>query len=125
MLAALSVGAVLVGVAAGSLAASVVALVSSGILVLLGFEAGPGIGLVLGIVLGLGVGGWVAGKRARHSSRFHGAVTGLVLAFVVMVIAVLGGSPASTITVVWLAFLSAVIAGIAGWLAGRQDSSAT
>lgn len=123
MLAALNIGAVLAGVAAGSLTASAAALMTSGVLALLDVESGPDIGLAIGVLLGLAVAGWVAGRRARHSSRFHGSVTGLVLAFVVMAIAVLGGSPASTMTVLWLALLSAVIAGLTGWLAGRQKTS--
>lgn len=117
----MNIGAVLLGVAAGALSASVVALLFSGLLVLVGVESGAEIGLVVGILLGLTVGGWVAGSRARHSSRFHGAITGMVLAAVVIVIAVLGGSPASTRSILWLALLSAVVAGAAGWLAGRRD----
>lgn len=119
----MNLGAVLVGVAAGGLSASIAALLLGGGLAVLGVEGGPGIGLVVGVLLGLGVGGWVAGARAKHSNRFHGAVTGLVMAFLVMAIAVLGGSPASTPTILWLAVLSAVIAGLAGWLAGRHKAS--
>ena len=53
---------------------------------------------------------------------FGGFVTllNLVLAFVVMVIAVLGGSPAPTSSIVLLALLAIVISGVAGWLAGRR-----
>lgn len=112
------------GVAAGGLAASVLGLVLGSGLALLGIDQGPGIGLVVGIVSGLAIGGWVSGTRARHSARFHGAVTGLVLAFLVLVIAVLGGSPASTASVIWLAVLSMFIAGLSGWLAGRRARSA-
>ena len=121
MLAALNIGAVLVGVAAGGLSASVVGLALGGGLAVLGVDQGPGIGLVVGMFSGLAIGGWVAGTRARHSSRFHGAVTGLVMAFLVLVIAVLGGSPASTASVIWLAVLSTFTAGLSGWLAGRRS----
>jgi hypothetical protein len=62
----------------------------------------------------------VAGHLARHSERFHGAVTGLMLAGLIIVIARLGGSPAGTGSVVWLAILAALIAGFTGWLAGRR-----
>ena len=121
MLAALNLGAVLAGVAAGGLGASVVALVMSGVLTLLGVEAGPDIGLVLGVLSGLAAGGWVAGARSAHSHRFHGMVTGLALALVLLVIARLGGSPAPTWTVIWLALIAVVVAGLTGWLAGRRS----
>ncbi|MGH8944859.1 MAG: TIGR04086 family membrane protein [Acidimicrobiia bacterium] len=123
MLAALDFGALILGVASGGLVASLLALLASGILTLAGIEDGAGLGLVAGILTGLAVGGWIAGARARHSSRFHGAVTGLLLAFLVVVIARLGGSPAPTPTVLWLALLSMVVGGLAGWLAGRRKAS--
>lgn len=123
MLAALNFLALILGVAAGGLAASLLALALGGGLAILGVEAGPDIGLVLGVVAGLFTGGWVAGWRANHSERFHGMVTGLVLAFVVIVIARLGGSPASTPVVLWLAVLSVAISGLSGWLAGRRKAN--
>lgn len=120
MLAALNIGAVMIGLAAGGLAASVLGLAIGGLLTVGGFDSGGEIGLVVGILVGFLTGGWVTGLRARHSSRFHGAVTGLVMAFLVMLIAVLGGSPASTLSIIWLALLSTVLSGTAGWLAGRR-----
>jgi len=120
VLAALNVGAVLAGIAAGGLTASVLALFLSGGLSLLGVDSGPDIGLVIGVLAGLGTAGWVAGSRAVHSHRFHGMITGLLLAFVIMVIARLGGSPAPTPTVIWLAVVSVAVAGFFGWLAGRR-----
>lgn len=120
MLAALNLGAVMLGVAAGALSASFFTLILSWILTVAGVESGSDIGLVVGILAGLAAGGWVAGSRSRHSHRFHGMVTGLALAFVVLVVARLGGSPASTTSVIWLAFVSVVVAGVTGWLAGRR-----
>ena len=108
------------GVATGALTASVVGFGLSSLLTLAGIETGADIGLMVGIVTGLGAGGWLAGKRARHSERFHGAVTGLVLAFVIMAIAVLGGSPAPTSSILLLALIAVVVSGLAGWLAGRR-----
>ena len=119
-MAALGLSAVLAGVAAGGLSASILALLIGGGLRLSDVESGPDIGLVVGVVAGLIIGGWVAGTRAVHSHRFHGMVTGLLLAFVIVVIARLGGSPASTPTVIWLALLSVAISGLFGWLAGRR-----
>jgi hypothetical protein len=120
VLAALNFGAVALGVASGSLTASVLALLIGGGLTIAGIDTGPDIGLVIGILVGLGVGGWVAGAKAKHSERFHGAVTGLLIAFLIMVIARFGGSPAPTPTIVWLAVLSILVSGVAGWLAGRR-----
>ena len=120
MLAALNIGSVILGVAAGGVTASIVSLALAAGLSLTGAEWGADVGLVIGVVSGLVVGGWVSGWRSIHSHRFHGAVTGLVLAFVLLVIARLGGSPATTPTVLWLAFLSVLISGSAGWLAGRK-----
>ncbi len=123
MLATLNSLAVILGVAAGGLTASLVAVVLGGVLAFTGAQTGPDIGLVLGIVTGLFTGGWIAGSRANHSQRFHGMVTGLALAFVVIVIARLGGSPASTPVVLWLAVLSVAISGLSGWLAGRRKAN--
>ena len=109
----------MIGVAAGGLVASVVGLVVSGLLSVIGLETGADIGLVIGIFAGLAAGGWLAGRRAVHSQRFHGMVTGLILAFMIMVIARLGGSPASSWTVLWLALVAIVVSGLFGWLAGR------
>ncbi|HEX6947173.1 MAG TPA: hypothetical protein VF246_07465 [Acidimicrobiia bacterium] len=119
MLAALNLGAVILGVAAGGLTASILGLVLGFGLSFAG-DWGPDVGLVVGILAGLAVGGWLAGSRSRHSHRFHGAVTGLALAFVIVIIARLGGSPASTGSVLWLALLSIVVGGSMGWLAGRR-----
>lgn len=120
VLAALNIGAVLLGVASGGLVASLLGLLVGGGLVVVGVESGPEIGLVVGVLGGIATGGFVSGAKARHSSRFHGAVTGLAMAFLVMVVAVLGGSPASTLSIIWLAVLSTLVAGLSGWVAGRN-----
>lgn len=125
MLAAVSVIALLMGIAAGGLVASVLALGIGGVLSLAEVENGANIGLVIGVVAGLAIGGWVAGRRSSHSSRFHGAVTGLALASLIMATAKLGGSPAGTTVVIWLAVVSIVISGFTGWLAGRRKETPT
>lgn len=112
----------MLGVAAGGLTASLASLLLSGGLGLAGIEAGADVGLVIGILGGLAVGGWVAGSRATHSHRFHGMVAGLLQAFLIILIARVGGSPASTPTVLWLALVSVVVSGLFGWLAGRRGS---
>lgn len=123
MLAALNIGSVVLGVATGGLTASIVSLALAGGLSLAGAEWGADVGLVVGVVSGLVVGGWVAGLSSVHSHRFHGAVTGLLLSLVLVVIARFGGSPAGTPTVLWLALLAVVLSGSAGWLAGRKRAT--
>lgn len=125
MLAALNIVAVMVGLGGGALCATIVALAVGAFLTVIGVEIGADIGLVTGVVGGLAASGWIAGRMARHSERFHGAVTGLLLAGLIIVVARLGGSPAPTLTVVWLAFVAAVVAGFTGWLAGRRKRSGT
>lgn len=123
VLAALNLGAIVLGVASGGLTASLVGLGVGSLLTVLNLDSGADIGLLTGVALGLAAGGWVAGLKARHSERFHGAVTGLLLAFLLMVIARLGGSPASTIDILWLALLSVLVSGFFGWLAGRRKQA--
>lgn len=120
MLAALNLAAVGLGVGAGGLTATVLALALGGLLTVFEVDNGADIGLVVGVIGGLAVAGWVSGSMARHSERFHGAVTGLVLAGVIILVARLGGSPAATTSVVWLAVVAAFTAGLTGWLAGRR-----
>lgn len=122
VLAALNLGSVILGVATGGLTASIVSLALAAGLSLTGADWGADVGLVIGVIAGLVVGGWVAGSRSIHSHRFHGAITGLILAFVLLLIARLGGSPATTPTVLWLAFLAVLVSGSAGWLAGRRKA---
>lgn len=123
MLATLNLGAVILGVGTGGLVASLLALGLSVGLTFAGLDTGPGIGLVIGILSGFAAGGWIAGWRAPHSQRFHGMVTGLFLAFLVVIVARFGGSPAPTWVVIWQAFLAVVISGLAGWLAGRRKTA--
>ena len=125
MLAALNIVAVGLGIGAGGLTATLVALALGGLLTVIGVGGGADIGLVIGVVVGLAVAGWVSGRTARHSERFHGAVTGLLLAGLIIVVARMGGSPAPTLSVVWLAVVAAVIAGLTGWLAGRRKRASS
>ena len=119
----MNIVAIGLGLGAGGLAATVLALALGGLLTLAGVEGGADIGLVAGVVVGLAVAGWVSGHMARHSERFHGAVTGLLLAGLLVFVARIGGSPAPTVSVLWLALVAAVIAGLAGWLAGRRKQT--
>ena len=124
MLAALNIVAVGLGVGAGGLTATVVGFAAGAILALVDMDA-PYAGLLIGIVIGFGVAGWVAGRMARHSERFHGAVSGLLLAGLYIVVASLGGGVVATGSVLGLALIAVVVAGGAGWLAGRRKQAAS
>lgn len=119
MLATLNLGAVIFGVGAGGLVASLIALTLSAGLTLVGFEDGAAAGLIIGVVVGLAAGGWIAGWRAPHTHRFHGMVTGLLLAFMIVFIARIRGSQASIWVIAWQVILAIAVAGTSGWLAGR------
>ncbi len=121
LLTTLRLGAIALGVATGALVAALATLTLGGALALLGMTNGPGVGLTAGVVAGLFLGGFAAGRLATHSHRFHGAVTGIGLAAVVVVIARLGGSPASTITVLWLALVAVAVGSVGGVLGGRKS----
>lgn len=120
VLAALDVVAVGLGLGAGGLTATLVAFGLGAGLALAGVEGGEDVGLVVGILTGMAAAGWVSGRMAPHSERFHGAVTGLVLAGLLVVVARLGGSPAAPMAVAWLAVIAAVVAGGFGWWAGKR-----
>lgn len=117
--------AVLMGLGAGALTATIIALGLGGALTVLDAGNGADIGLVAGVVTGLAVAGWVSGRFARHSERFHGSVTALLLAGLIVVVARLGGSPAPTASVLWLALIAIVVGGSTGWLAGRRKGTTT
>jgi hypothetical protein len=125
MLAALNFGALGLGLAAGGLAASLVGLLVGGGLALADLENGADIGLLSGIVAGLTVAGFVAGKLSVHSHRFHGSVVGLMFAGMLILLASFGKAQISVLTVLWLAVVSSVVAGLAGWLGGRKPGSST
>jgi hypothetical protein len=122
MLAALNLGSVALGVASGGLAATLMAFLAGGALTLLGVDGGADMGLVVGVLVGFIVAGYVSGMRAPHSARFHGQVSGLGLAAIVVLVARIGGSPAGTTTILWLALLAIVVSGLAAWHAGRRRS---
>lgn len=120
MLAALSVQAVVMGVAAGGLSVTVVAFLLGGGLALLDVANGPDIGLLVGLLAGLVIGGWVAGRMAVHSNRFHGSVTGLLIGGLLILLASLGGAAASIWNVLLLALVSIVAGGIGGVIGSRR-----
>lgn len=124
VLSTLRLNAVLLGIGVGSLASTVAAVVVWFVLAALGVESAPDVALVVGIVLGLVIGGFTSGRATPLASRFHGMVTGLALAGLLLVIARLGGSPAPTAQVLLLALIGIVGGGIGGVLGGRWGRGA-
>ena len=120
MLGTLRISAVMVGTAGGTLTAAAVFLVGLLIARLVGADEGPAVVLSISLLAGLAGGGYLAGRVAPFNGRFHGSVTGLAMATVVLVISIFGGSPAPTGQVLLLAVLAIVIGGFSGWLGGRR-----
>lgn len=120
MLGVLRISAVMIGAAGGALLSAAVFLVGVLVARLVGAEEGPGLVLTVSLLAGLSGGGYLAGRLAPVNGRFHGSVTGLAMATVVMVISILGGSPAPTGQVAWLAAIAIIVGGISGWLGGRR-----
>ena len=120
MFTSLRIVAVAAGVAIGGLVTTVAALVLWALFTIIGVDEAPGAGLVAGLVLGLLAAGYVAGRMAPVFERFHGMVTGLVLAGMIMVISLLGGSPASTPQILLLVAIGIAIGGVGGIVGGRR-----
>lgn len=120
MIASLRLLAVVLGVGIGSLAATVLALVFWGGLTLVGVDDAPLAGLAAAIVVGFAVSGYTAGRLAPHTHRFHGAVAGLGLAGLVLIMARLGGSEAPLGQILLLFGLGILTGGASGIAAGRR-----
>ena len=112
--------AVMIGTAGGALVAGAVFLVALLVARAVGGDQGPAVSLSVSLLAGLAAGGYLAGRMAPFNGRFHGSMTGLAMAAVVLIIALLGGSPAPTGQVALLAFIAIVVGGISGWIGGRQ-----
>lgn len=124
MIASLRLLAVALGIGIGSLAATVLALVFWALLTLVGFENAPLAGLTAAVVIGFALAGYTAGRLAPHTHRFHGSVAGLGLAGLVLITAVLGGSPAPFGQLLVLFGLGIVLGGAGGIAGGRRDGAA-
>lgn len=123
MLASLRILPVLVGLGIGTLSAALLSLVLWLALTAFGFDDAALAGLTFAMLFGLVVGGYAAGRIAVVAHRFHGSVTGLVIAALVLVIARFGGSPAPTAQVLWLALLAVVFGGLGGAIAGSRKAA--
>ena len=123
MLASLRIIAILTGLGIGALVATVLSLLLWAVLAAGGFDDAALTGLTAAVLVGLAAGGYAAGRMAIVAHRFHGSVTGLVFAALVLVIARFGGSPAPTAQVLWLALLAVVLGGLGGAVAGRRSGA--
>jgi putative membrane protein (TIGR04086 family) len=119
MLGVLQISVVMFGAAAGALTSAAVFLAGLVMARLFGADQAPGLVVTVSLLAGLWGGGFLAGRLAVVNGRFHGSVTGLAMAGVVVVISILGGSPAPTEQVALLAAIAIVVGGISGWLGGR------
>lgn len=124
MLGTVRISAVMIGTAGGALVAAAVFLVGLLVARLVGAEEGPALVLSVSLLAGLTGGGYLAGRVAPFNGRFHGSITGLGMAAVVLLVSILGGSPAPTSQVVLLAAIAIVVGGFAGWLGGRRRYNA-
>jgi putative membrane protein (TIGR04086 family) len=112
--------AVAAGIASGTLASAVIFLIALLVARLTHAEAGAAVALSLSLFAGLIASGYTAGRIAPFNGRFHGSITALGMAAIVIVVSRLSGSPAPTGQILLLALLAIVTGGIAGWLGGRR-----
>ena len=120
MLGVVRISAVMIGTAGGTLVGAAIFLAGLLVARLVGAEEGPAVLLSVSLLAALFGGGFLAGRVAPFNGRFHGSITGLVMAGVVLVISILGGSPAPTGQVVLLAAIAIVVGGFSGWLGSRR-----
>ena len=120
MLGILRFSVVMLGAAAGALLSAAAFLIGLLVARAVGAEEGPVLTLTVSLLVGLAGGGYLAGRLAPVNGRFHGSVTGLIMAAVVVVLSILGGSPAPVGQVGLLAFIAIVVGGTSGWLGGRR-----
>jgi hypothetical protein len=115
--------AVIVAVGAGTLVATLTALVGWAAFTAVGAADAPGIGLVIGVVVGLAAAGYTAGRMAVISHRFHGSLAGLGLTAVWVVVFRLGGSQAPEVQILVFAVLGIVLGGIGGVIGRRAQAT--
>ena len=124
MLGVVRISAVMIGTAGGCLLGAAIFLAGLLVARLMGADEGPAVLLSVSLLGALSGGGYLAGRVAPFNGRFHGSMTGLVMAAVVLAISMLGGSPAPTGQVALLAAIGIVVGGISGWLGGRRRYNA-
>ena len=125
MLGILSPKAILLGTAGGLLGSGLAFALVATVARLASSEILAGIALTASVLIGFGLGGFVAGKMAPVNGRFHGSITALVVAVIVVAVASLGGSPTPVGSVLLLALLAIVTGGIGGAIGGRRSDEST
>lgn len=123
MLAAVRWGGVVLGAVLGVLALAGVSLALWLVLSGLGVEGAVGAATTFGTLAGFAVAGWFAGRRSAWSPWFHGALAALVVAAIVIVTSLRGGSPAPTPTVLLLALLATTVGATSAFLSTKRDRS--
>lgn len=112
--------AVVFGTAAGGLTTTVTTLLAWPLLAAAKIAQPPLAALVFSLLVGFAIAGIVGGRLSNHSPRFHGMVAAFGLASLVVVISLLGGSPAPTGQILILVALATIFGGIGGTVAGRR-----
>ena len=85
-----------------------------------GSESLAGMALTTSVLVGFGVGGYVAGRMAPANGRFHGSITALLIAAIVITVAAMGGSRTPLGSVLLLALIAIISGGLGGSLGGRR-----
>ncbi len=114
---------VAIGVGVSFLALGIITLLGWGLLAVLGVEDPATTAIIVGAPVGAVAGGWLAGRTAFRAV-FHGALTGVVFAGLVILLSVLDGSPAPAITMVGFLVGGGVLGAVGGWLALRRRGGA-
>ncbi|HJQ96205.1 MAG TPA: hypothetical protein VJ935_10945 [Acidimicrobiia bacterium] len=120
LLGILRLRAILVGTGGGVLGSGLTFALGAFAARVTGSETIAGIALTVSVLVGFGLGGYVAGRMALINGRFHGSITALIVAAIVIAVAALGGSRAPLGSVLLLALIAIVGGGIGGSLGGRR-----
>ncbi|MGH8925413.1 MAG: hypothetical protein ACRDWA_12360 [Acidimicrobiia bacterium] len=121
MLGVLRPKAILIGIGGGVLGSGLTFALAALVARLARSETMAGVALMLSVLVGFGLAGFVAGRMAPVNGRFHGSVTALIVAGMVVATATIGGSPAPLGSVLLLALIAIVIGGIGGSLGARRS----
>lgn len=122
MLGVLSPKAILLGTAGGLLGSGLAFAFVATVARFASSETLAGIALTASVLIGFGLGGFVAGRMSPVNGRFHGSITALVVAGIVIAVASLGGSPTPLGSVLLLALIAIAIGGIGGAIGGRRSN---
>lgn len=114
---------VAIGLGASFLALGIITLLGWALLAVLGVEDPATTAIVAGAPVGAVAGGWLAGRTAVRAV-FHGALTGVVYAGLVILLSVLDGSPAAATTMVGFLVGGGLLGAVGGWWALRRRGGA-